>query len=398
MPTANEALFDALVRHQIGLMRLSSSVRNDINRVLNATEDDLRDAINRRLSNADGGRGETETRRLQTLLNIVKNIRLEAWDQLDTEWLEAMYDITVAEGGSFVKTLNTVSPAVLDTVLPAVSKLKAIVDTDLFEGRTFKEWIAKVKQDDLVRMGGAIRQGMIQGESSQQIAGRVLGTAAFGQTDGVTEMTRRNAEAITRTAINNFANEARTLVALENKDIIPAEIFVATLDNRTTPVCRANDGKRFAVGVGPKPPLHFNCRSLRVPLLSPEAIGNRPAKAGTERMMLREFAAKNKIDVVTDRDDLPYGMKGKFDDFSRARMRELTGQVPAKTTYQEWLGGQSREFQNDVLGETRARLFRDGKLKLDRFVNRNGDELTLSELARRERQAFIDAGLDPDGF
>lgn len=398
MPTANEALFDALVRHQIGLMRLSSSVRNDINRVLNATEDDLRDAINRRLSNADGGRGETETRRLQTLLNIVKNIRLEAWDQLDTEWLEAMYDITVAEGGSFVKTLNTVSPAVLDTVLPAVSKLKAIVDTDLFEGRTFKEWIAKVKQDDLVRMGGAIRQGMIQGESSQQIAGRVLGTAAFGQTDGVTEMTRRNAEAITRTAINNFANEARTLVALENKDIIPAEIFVATLDNRTTPVCRANDGKRFAVGVGPKPPLHFNCRSLRVPLLSPEAIGNRPAKAGTERMMLREFAAKNKIDVVTSRDDLPHGMKGKFDDFSRARMRELTGQVPAKTTYQEWLGGQSREFQNDVLGETRARLFRDGKLKLDRFVNRNGDELTLSELARRERQAFIDAGLDPDEF
>ena len=72
--------------------------------------------------------------------------------------------------------------------------------------------------------------------------------------------------------------------------------------------------------------------------------------------------------------------------------------MPAKVNYQEWLGRQSYQFQNDVLGVNRARLFRDGKVPLDRFVDKSGRQYTLAELARRDRQAFLDAGLDPAGF
>ena len=43
--TANELWFDALVRHQVYLMRVSGSVRNDINDLLNATEKDMVDRI-----------------------------------------------------------------------------------------------------------------------------------------------------------------------------------------------------------------------------------------------------------------------------------------------------------------------------------------------------------------
>ena len=42
---------------------------------------------------------------------------------------------------------------------------------------------------------------------------------------------------------------------------------------------------------------------------------------------------------------------------------------------QGWLGRQSAAFQDDVLGRTRGLLFRKGGLRLDRFVNRAGDEL-----------------------
>ena len=101
---------------------------------------------------------------------------------------------------------------------------------------------------------------------------------------------------------------------------------------------------------------------------------------------------------MTKRSKLPRGHKGTFDAFKRKEIRKQVGTVPAKQTYSEFFAEQSKAFQDDVLGPTRAKLFRDGNLKLSKFVNRNGDELTLAQLVRRDRQAFIDAGLDPKNF
>ena len=80
------------------------------------------------------------------------------------------------------------------------------------------------------------------------------------------------------------------------------------------------------------------------------------------------------------------------------RTRELIGRVPAKVDYQTWLGRQSATFQDDVLGVTKGRLFRRGNLPLDRFVDANDLEKTLTELARSDADAFIAAGLDPEDF
>lgn len=95
-------------------------------------------------------------------------------------------------------------------------------------------------------------------------------------------------------------------------------------------------------------------------------------------------------------DTLPRGHKGRFDAFERDFIRARTGRVSATTSYQDWLSRQSPAFQDDVLGKTRGRLFRVGGLRLDRFVNRRGDALTLAELAQREADAFRKAGLNPD--
>ena len=67
-------------------------------------------------------------------------------------------------------------------------------------------------------------------------------------------------------------------------------------------------------------------------------------------------------------------------------------------TYSQFLRKQSVEFQEDVLGKTKARLFRLGKVNLRRFTDRRGDTLTLKELASREKAAFRAAGLDPGDF
>jgi SPP1 gp7 family putative phage head morphogenesis protein len=398
MATVNEELFDALVRHQIYLLRLSGSIRNRIHRILDATEQDIKDKIIARLAGADGLNTPSAVRRMEATLAAVRSIRLKAWDEVTETWLQELQDLATNEPILMAGVVKTVAPVVLDTVLPTPGLLKAIATSSPFEGRTLKEWASSIADEDLRRIQNAVRVGMVQGESSQQIARRVVGSAALKGVDGVTQITRRNAEAITRTAVNHIANEARSEFINANADLIDQEQYVATLDARTTPVCRSNDGKLFPIGKGPRPPLHFNCRSLRVPVIGGEALGSRPAKPVTERQLLREFSAKNGFPAPTKRANLPHGTKTAYDQFARMRIRELTGRVPGKTTYQQWLTKQSASFQDDVLGATRGKLFRKGGLTLERFVNRAGDEIPLGQLARSHADAFRAAGLDPEDF
>jgi SPP1 gp7 family putative phage head morphogenesis protein len=397
--TANEAMLDALIRHQILLLRMSEDVRLRIQRMLDETEEDISDKIRSRLLGRTGMTTGEDERRLTTLLKSIRSIRTKAWEEITEEWLREAIEIAEGEPTLVQGIASTVAPVVLNTVLPPPEQLRALVEARPFEGRTLRQWAASIADEDLRRIEGQVRVGMISGEDSAQIARRVVGTARLRGVDGVTQITRRNAEAITRTMVNHFSNAARREFFLLNSDLFSQEQYVATLDSRTTPVCRSLDGKRYPVNEGPIPPLHFNCRSLRVPVLEPDILGDRPAKASTTRMLLREFARDEKITPIPrKRDDLPRGYKTRYDQFARRRVRELTGQVPGATTYQEWLTRQSAEFQDDVLGKARGALFRRGGLTLDRFVNRQGDEIPLRELARRNADAFRAAGLDPEDF
>ena len=71
----------------------------------------------------------------------------------------------------------------------------------------------------------------------------------------------------------------------------------------------------------------------------------------------------------------------------------MDGQVPADMTYQDWLRKQPASRQDDILGVTKGKLFRQGGLTLDRFVDRAGRELNLTELRKKNAEAFAKAGL-----
>lgn len=397
--TANEELHDALVRHQTYLLRYAGSVRNQINTILDATEQDIADKIQARLANAPGGlTGPYEIRRMTALQNQIATIRGKAWDESTDQLQQQMTQLSLAESVTFGNTITLVLPVTINVVQPSARLLRSIALSRPFQGRILKQWASDMEADDLRRIHSAIQIGMTEGQTTDAIVRRVIGTQALGYSDGVTAMTRANVQAITRTAIMHIANSSRNAWMQENTDVITEERFVATLDSRTTPICRANDGKQFDVGTGPQPPLHFNCRSLRVAVVDGSLAGTRPAKPYTEDQLAKEYADDNGYDDVDTRDDLPFGTKGDFDKWSQGRVQDLIGPVPATTTYQEWLTGQSATFQNDILGQTKAKLFRDGGLQLDRFVNRQGDELTLHELASKEADAFRAAGLNPDNF
>ena len=381
--TVNEQLFDALVRHQIGLLRLSDAVRRKAQKVLDATEADMAANIRRKLANTVGLNTPASVRRLQLLLKSIRATRLKAWDQITPEWITELRETAKAEPVFLDLAVKNVSPVILDVALPSPAFIGSIAVNRPFAGKVLKAWANKLRNDDVARIEGQIRIGLVQGENSAAIARRVVGTARLRGSNGVTEITRRDAASVTRTAVNALTNMAKREFYQDNTDIIREEVYVAVLDSRTTIVCASKDGKRFPVGKGPMPPLHFNCRSLRAAVLDGIALGKRPARPFTEQQLRRE-----------------YGQAGgqRYDDFKRARIRQLTGRVPARTSYGEWLKKQSVDFQDDVLGVTRARLFRKGGLPLDRFVNRKGGDFTLAQLAQRDSAAFAAAGLDPGDF
>lgn len=396
--TANAQYFDALVRHQIFLLRVSGSIRNEIHELLDAVERDMRAQIRTRIRPGQGITRPVDVRRLESLLAALRATRLRSWDSVRERWLQRLIEVANAEPEFLAGAMQTVSPVVVNPILPSQELLLAIVRERPFEGRILSEWADDIARADLQRISDQIRIGLTQGESSANIARRVVGTASLRGRDGVTEITRRQAEAITRTAVNAIGNGAKRAFYDANADLFDGELYVATLDERTTRICSSLDGQRFPVGEGPLPPLHFNCRSLRVPILDGVELGDRPAINVTQRQLLREYTESRNLRTVTRRADLPRGNKGRFDRFARTRKRQLIGRVPGKVTYQEWLGRQSNAFVDDVLGRTRGRLFREGNLPLTRFVNRAGDEIPLRDLARHEADAFRAAGLDPVDF
>jgi len=387
--TFNEAFFDSVVRHQIGLMRLSGSIRNDVIKLLDATELDMADKVRSRLLGRRGLNTPADVIRMQRLIKVLRSTRITAWKQVTALWVEEMQKLAVAEPLFMDGLLKGSVPVVLDTVIPQTSFLKSLVTSKPFDGRTMKQWASKIARDDLSRIEQSIRMGMVQGETGPQIARRLVGTVSLRGANGTTEITRRNAAAITRTAVNGIANHAKRAYYLENSDLFTFELYVATLDARTTHICMSLDGNRFKVGEGPIPPVHFQCRSMRVAVVTPDAIGNRPIRQFTKQGLVRDYTRQNGLKLQSKRANLPRGHKGAFDVFARKRMRELTGRAPAKVTYEEFLGRQTVEFQNDVLGVTRGKLFRDGGLSLDKFVDQTGKVFTLEQLQAAHTAALV---------
>lgn len=397
MPTSNEQMYDAALRHQTYVLRYSAGLRNRINQILDETESEIAGKIITKFGDNDGIRSSAEWNRLTALQNVIFEIRSEAWKVAGSAINDDAKAFAEQEAKFYTFLIASTSPVILDTVMPHPETLKAIVTERPFEGRLLSDWVKKLSDDDVARLNKSVQSGLIQGKAAQQVTRELFGTQKAKGTDGITNMTRGSVNMMIRTAMQHINSSVRSEVAQANNDIIEMEEWVATLDGRTTPFCKGTDGKLFKPGEGPQPPAHIGCRSARVMYLSQD-IGVRPSKPVTEKLLVKEYAQENNLGSIGSRDDLPRGTKGDYDTWARKRIRELVGQVPAKTTYNDWLRNQTVDFQDDTLGKTRAALFRKGGLTLDRFIDVDGTTLTLKEMAQRDAAAFERAGIDVSKF
>lgn len=347
MATPNEEIRDGLIRRQIYLSRYSGGLANESIRLLNATERDLERQLRDRadtIAAAGRDRGPSVTARLKALYEDARQTREAAFDAIGKKMEAELGDLAGIEAEALKDLIEGLSPVDLGIALPKARTLGGAVNS-LFNGDTLKGWLSRMKDADFNRIKDQIAVGVLQGETTDGIARRIFGTAQLDWKDGATQITRNGARTLARTAVNHVANSSRQSIYEANANLIEKELYVATLDSRTSPICRSLDGKTFPVGKGPVPPLHPNCRSTRVPVIAP-LEGERESQFGA---------------------------------------------VPVSQTYGPWLKSQTAAFQDDVLGPERGKLFRLGGLEIEKFNDASGKLYTLNDLKIREPQAFARA-------
>ena len=359
--SANEDLLDAQIRHAIYLQRFGGGQVNRFIALLNRADADLVDIIKTRVARiAERGydAGPTTTKRLNAVLEAIRQLNAEAYAVAGKQLTADLADFAVYERDWIVAQIEQPLPVTVQVIQPSAEVVTAAALRRPFQGRLLKEWLAGVEEARAARVRDAIRLGLVEGETIDQMVRRIRGSRVAGYQDGLLEIDRRGAAAMVRTAVNHTSNAARQAVFSDNESLIKGIRWVSTLDARTTPVCQARDGKLYPVDKGPRPPAHIGCRSTTVSVL------------------------KSYRDLGIDVADAPPGLRAS-----------LNGQVPADLTYGEWLRKQPASFQDDVLGASKGRLFRQGGLPIDRFVDRAGRELTLAELRIADPAAFRRAGL-----
>jgi SPP1 gp7 family putative phage head morphogenesis protein len=388
---------EALYRNAIDLNRFSNSVAR---RIINAYNDIIIDAVNQ-LRTIDELAAPVKAARLRAILAQLKDslgtwagdateitaTELQGIAQLQSEFVAEQLRRALPAGArdavrtveispQFAQSVVTTDPtqlnvvALSDDLFAAVQGAPATFSLTAAQGATITlpngEVITKafrgIAVDQAERFSQVVRQGLLTGEPTPAIAKRLIGSLQFGEEaktvkqliaagGQATAVADNQVIALVRTSINQVANTASQQVYEANQDITPRYRYVATLDTRTSAICRALDGREFEYGKGPTPPQHFNCRSTTVPVIDYKALGFTPPPAGTRA--------------------------------------SADGQVPVNESYGQWLAKQPLPVKAKALGANKVAYFDKLSAKygpkdaIAKLVRDDGSELTFDQLRAR---------------
>jgi len=387
----------SLYRNAIDLNRYSNSVAR---RIINAYNDIILDSVAqlRAIEDLDDS---FKAARLRSILAQLKE-SLDTWAGDSTEIMVPELQGLAELQSEFVeeqlrKVLPAGSRSLVNTVEISPQFAQAVVTTDptqinvvalsddlvaavqgapqtfsltaaqgatitLPNGKVVEKAFRGLAESQAERFGQIVRQGLLTGEPTPEIARRLKGRLEFGQParsvkqlqlagGELTKMANHQVVTIVRTSVNQVSNAASQQVYEANQDVTRKYRYVATLDIRTSAICRALDGREFEYGKGLMPPQHFNCRSTTVAVVDYEGLGLTPPKPG--------------------------------------RRASMDGPVPANESYGQWLSKQSKATQAEVLGAEKVAYFNrlankyGPKDAIAKMVRDDGSELTLEQLRKR---------------
>lgn len=358
MPTVNESIQDAIIRHQVGIQRYTAGEVRKIVALLDATQADLEAQLaSRLLAIADGRpRSPLVTERLRKLLDNIRSMRLAAYREAGKALTADLVELGAYEANFQVRAIQAAAPVDLALGTTAtIAQVGEIVRSKPFQGLILRDWVADLAAKELTAVERAINLGMAEGQGIDAIVRRIVGSKRAG-IRGVLDISRDHATTWVRTAVSHTANETRDALYRENRDLVKGVSVVVTLDGKTCPICIPRDGKVYSL-----------------PDYKP--VGHSiPWGAGPGRYHPRDRCTSNPVlkswkEMGIDLKEAPEGTRASMD-----------GQVPGGLTYDKWLQRQSAEVQNSVLGVKRARAMRKGEVKWDTLWTDRGELRGVKEL------------------
>ena len=181
---------------------------------------------------------------------------------------------TVQVAPNFAATVVSVDPTAINFTLPGTGAFNLTAGQGaaitLPNGQIVEKAFRGLAESQAQMFNTVVRNGVLTGEPTPQIARRLVGNLDFGQQamsvrqralagGEVTKMANHQVLTIVRTSVQDVSNQASQQVYRANSDITGKYRYVATLDGLTSAKCRALDGQEFKYGDGPTPPVHFNC-------------------------------------------------------------------------------------------------------------------------------------------
>ena len=372
MATANELLRDQAVSHLVNLQHHSNGVVYRIIAVLNRVDARLFAALTLALDQMPASQFNAD--RLEQLLFSVRALNRQAYEDVGRELTPELRALVDYEAGYQLRLFEGVIPPQVRVALKIaevnVEQAYSAALARPFQGVLLRQALDGLEAGRQKLIRQTLAHGYVENKTVAQMVQEMRGTRANQYNDGIFARSRADTESVVRTATSHFAGVTRDRFMLANNDLIAAQSWTSTLDGRTSEPCILRDGKRYTNDINPKPVghslpwgagpgrFHWNCRSCSTPI------------------------TKSFRDLGLN-----------IDEFSPGTRASMDGQVPAETTYADWLKRQSAARQDEVLGATRGKLLRDGGFTVDRFANDKGRWLTLDELKARDASAFKRAGL-----
>lgn len=367
MSSVNERIREELVAHGIGLDHYGNGLVQRMVFLLNQADGNLLAVLDRALA----GPGPFRPADLDARLASIQPENEAAY--------QAVYDALLVEIRSLVAYEIEFQEALFSRLIPAevldkfplarvsADKIFARVVQEPFQGGTLRGWITGATENRLKAIRAAVLGRYAADKAPDEIIGGGLGdppSFAAESLDG----SRRGLAAIIRSVLALVVSAVSAAIYAANASLVGGLQWVSVLDSRTTPMCRVRAGKCYTTvehqpighaipwGAGPGL-LHFCCRSRSAPIF------------------------KSANDLLGEAQ------------FSPDTGRSMDGQVPPAMSFGDWLARQTAERQDEVLGPTRGRLYRQGGMSAEAMYANRGEYLTLDQLRDRDEAAFSRAGL-----
>lgn len=369
----HKALIDALSQHQAYLFRASSQSVNQLTALFNK----LSNKQLMRLGEVLNDLSDTERKALQGLnfsskskasrsLEEIKVILSEWFKSIDTE-LSLDFEKSALQLAIYEATYTASLVAGTAAVIDAEKIYKTIKKTPYAGGQLMDYLFSDIASSLRKKVEYAIRDGVSQGLSNQQIIQKIKGRKSLNYSDGILSKTTSEIERDVRTARSHIstATYIDTYKALGYAYVK----VVATLDGRTCKYCASIDGDVYSIDDPKRPrfPVHPNNRTTYVGCDEDgKVFGKRP-------FVMDERKVK----------DIPKDERG-----------QLIGQLDANTSFKEFFEQADEFFQRTWLGKSKYELYKQGKYSIDKFadpLNKRG--YTLKELKALDEKTFEAMGL-----